>query len=149
MLENDLNMLYAEWDDAISDNLGCEILVSSGIYDFIVTKFERGRFEGNEKIPPCNKAILTLRILTWEGSAFCKTELILHRSLEWRLSSFFRCIGEKRMGVPYTMNWDHVRGARGCAKFDVQIYIDSDGNDRGENVVTEYFDKIPDEQLFT
>lgn len=47
------------------------------------------------------------------------------------------------------MNWDHVRGARGCAKFDVQIYIDSDGNDRGENVVTEYFDKIPDEQLFT
>ena len=59
MLENDLNMLYAEWDDEISDNLGCEILVSSGIYDFIVTKFERGRFEGNEKIPPCNKAILT------------------------------------------------------------------------------------------
>lgn len=149
MLENDLNMLYVDRDSEISNNLGGEILVPSGKYDFIVTEFERGRFEGNEKIPPCNKAILTLKILTWEGLAFCRTELILHRSLEWRLSSFFRCIGEKRMGVPYTMNWDYVLGARGCAKFDVQIYIDSDGNERGENVLTEYFDGIPDEQLFT
>ena len=47
------------WDDEIQNEGGYEVL-PEGDYTFRVEKFERARHAGSEKIPPCNKAILTL-----------------------------------------------------------------------------------------
>ena len=49
-----------DWDDEIENEGGGWVLLPEGEYDFIVEKFERGRHEGSAKIPPCNKAVLTL-----------------------------------------------------------------------------------------
>ena len=81
------------WTDEIEDDGSGNILLPEGDYNFEVTNFERGRFPGGPKLTPCNKAMITVRVDTEEGSAFVKFDLLLHRSVEWKLSAFFRCIG--------------------------------------------------------
>ena len=51
------------WDDAINgdDANGYEPL-PEGDYHFTVKTFTRGRYEGGPKMPPCNKAVLTLEL---------------------------------------------------------------------------------------
>ena len=49
------------WDDTISQDNEYTLL-PEGDYQFTVTKFERARHNGSDKLPPCNKAILTLEL---------------------------------------------------------------------------------------
>lgn len=49
------------WDDEISRESDFTI-IPEGDYDFTVTGFERGRYDGSEKLPPCNMAIVTLAV---------------------------------------------------------------------------------------
>ena len=83
-----------DWDDVIESDGQEFVILEEGDYIFTVTGFERGRFPGGPKVPACNKAALTLQVKTDEGIATVRTDLLLYRSLEWRLSSFFRCIGQ-------------------------------------------------------
>ena len=51
-----------DWDSEI-ENEGSDFIVAEpGDYDFVVTNFERGRFQGSAKMPPCNQAKLTIRL---------------------------------------------------------------------------------------
>ncbi len=45
------------WDDEVEDK---SPLVPEGEYNFTVETFERGRFNGSEKMPPCPQAMLKL-----------------------------------------------------------------------------------------
>ena len=56
-----------EWDDAIESDGQEFIILEEGDYNFRVVEFERGRFPGSAKIPPCNKAALTLQVKTADG----------------------------------------------------------------------------------
>ena len=106
--------------------------------------FERGRFPGSAKIPPCNKAALTLQVRTPEGKiASVKVDLILFRSLEWRLSAFFRCIGQKKHGERLVMNWGKVLGSHGRAHFKPRSYTNRDGEERRINDVDRFYDYDP------
>ena len=59
MSEYDSSFREFGWDDEIqNDSTPFEVL-PEGDYRFRVEKFERGRHSGSEKIPPCNKAILS------------------------------------------------------------------------------------------
>ena len=107
MMNNNLAM---DWNDAIEDDGQEFILLEEGDYNFVVRDFERGHFPGSAKLPACNKATLTLEVETREGSAFVKTDLILCRTLEFRISSFFRSIGQKKHGERLVMNWNKVPG---------------------------------------
>ena len=49
------------WDDEIENDNEFQIL-PDGDYNFTVTGFERGRHQGSAKLPPCNKAIITLNV---------------------------------------------------------------------------------------
>ena len=109
MMNNNLAM---DWNDAIEDDGQEFILLEEGDYNYVVRDFERGHFPGSAKLPACNKATLTLEVETREGSAFVKTDLILCRTLEFRISSFFRSIGQKKHGERLVMNWNKVVGAR-------------------------------------
>lgn len=102
MLNN--NDMLMDWDDAIENDGQEFVILPEGDYNFTVTDFERGRFPGSAKIPACNKATLTLQVNTADGIAAIKTDLILYRSLEWRISAFFRCIGQKKHGERLVMN---------------------------------------------
>lgn len=138
MLNN--NDMLMDWDDAI-ENDGQEFyILPEGDYNFTVVDFERGRFPGSAKLPACNKATLTLQVNTADGTATIKTDLILYRSLEWRISAFFRCIGQKKHGERLVMNWNAVVGSRGRAHFKPRNYTDRDGNERQANDVDKFYD---------
>jgi len=128
------------WDDVIEDDGQEFITLPEGDYAFQVIDFERGRFPGGRKIPPCNMASLTLEVRTPEGTAHIRTDLILYHSLEWKISSFFRSIGEKEKGKRLAMNWDRVINARGRAHFKPRTYVGSDGQEHTVNNVDRFYD---------
>lgn len=142
---NNQNMCMG-WDDQIENDGQEFIILPEGDYNFTVTEFERGRFPGSAKIPACNKATLTLEVKTNEGVAYVKTDIILYRSLEWKISSFFRCIGQKKHGERLTMNWNAVLGSRGRAHFKPRTYIGNDGQERQANDCDRFYDW--DEKFF-
>lgn len=128
------------WDDEISSDSGNFVLLEEGDYDFTVAAFERGRFLGSAKIPACNKAILTLSVDTPAGTASVKYDLILYSTLEWKISEFFRAIGQKKHGEPLRPRWNQVVGSRGRAHFKPRTYTKKDGGEGQANDVTKFYD---------
>lgn len=105
------------WDDTIENDGGEYIVLPEGDYPFTVTSFERGSFPGGAKIPACNKAVLTLTVEHEGTSVNVKTDIILYKTIEWKISAFFRCIGLKKHGEKLKMKWNEVVGRTGRAHF--------------------------------
>lgn len=137
--QNNQNM-FLDWDDAIESDGQEFVILEEGDYNFTVTGFERGRFPGGQKIPACNKAALTLQVSTPQGIAVIHTDLLLYKSMEWKLSAFFRCIGQKKHGERLVMDWNRVIGSRGRAHFKPRNYTDRDGNERQANDLDRFYD---------
>ena len=136
---NDQSMVM-DWNDTIENDGQEFVILEEGDYNFTVTGFERGRFPGGPKVPACNKAALTLQVKTDEGIAVIRTDLLLYRSLEWRISAFFRCIGQKKHGERLVMDWNRVVGSQGRAHFKPRTYTDRDGNERQTNDIDRFYD---------
>ena len=51
-----------DWDSEINNESSDFVLLPEGDYDFTVEKFERGQFDGSEKMPACKKAIVTFTV---------------------------------------------------------------------------------------
>lgn len=130
-----------DWEDIIEKESSGFILLPEGDYEFEVIGFDRARHTGSEKIPPCNKAILKLKIKTPENDAVVILHnLFLHSVVENFLSSFFASIGQKKKGEPLKMNWSTVVGSKGRA----HIYIDNyksqkDGSEHKSNKVKKFY----------
>lgn len=139
MIENNKDLLI-DWDDTIETDGQEFILLPDGEYNYKVTNFERGRFPGGAKIPACNKAIITLQVETPQGVAIVKFDLLLYRTLEWRISAFFRSIGQKKHGEKLTMDWNKVVGSRGRAYFKQRSYTTQSGDERKTNDIDKFID---------
>ena len=139
-MEMDTNIM--DWNDTLESDGQEFIVLPEGDYTFTVTGFERGRFPGSAKLPPCNKATLTIRIDNDQGPATARFDLILYRTLEWKIASFFRSIGQKKHGEKVTMNWNGIVGARGKAHIKPRTYT-KDGEERQVNDVDRFFDHDP------
>lgn len=131
---------YFDWDDAIENDGQEFIILPEGDYVFTVTDMERGWFDGSQKMSACNMAKLTLEVKTADGTAQTKTNLLLHKSMEWKLSSFFRSIGQKQHGQKLVMNWAKVPGSRGLAHFKPRTYTGNDGVERTANDCAKFLD---------
>ena len=127
------------WDDEIVKESDFTLL-PEGDYDFTVTGFERARHEGSEKLPPCNKAILSLRISTPDGDVTLKHNLFLHTKTEGMLSAFFCAIGQKKHGEKLRMNWQAVIGAKGRCKVAIRKWKGNDGIERENNEIKKFYD---------
>ena len=126
-----------EWEDEVTQESSFTLL-EEGDYRFRMVSMERGRHNGSDRIPPCNKAILDLTFKAPDGSrGKCKDFLLLHESVEWKLCAFFRSIGQKQHGTGITMDWSKVQGAKGRAHVII--------NDDGYNRVDKYLDPEEDE----
>ena len=90
------------WDDEIQNDGPEYVVLPDGDYNFKVTGFERGRYEGGEKIPACNMAIITLEIENNKGICFIQNRLFLHSRCEGLLCAFFTCIGQRKHCLLYT-----------------------------------------------
>ena len=93
------------WDDEIQRDESPFQVLPEGDYNFTVKKFERARHSGSEKIPACNKAILTVAVSSAEASGDVLTNLFLHSKFEWKLCQFFTSIGQRKHGEAMRMNW--------------------------------------------
>lgn len=129
-----------DWDDVIEDDGSEFVTLEEGDYDFTVKGFERGRFPGSAKLPPCNKAIVTLEVKNKIGTALVYTDFILHHSFGKRISAFFRSIGLKKRGEGLKMPWDQIQGRRGRAHFKVRTYTGRDGKEHRANDVGHFYD---------
>lgn len=130
-----------QWDDTIEKESSDFILLPEGDYNFTVESFERGRHGGSEKLPPCNKAVLTLVIGTAEGDVRITHNLFLHSKTEPLLSAFFTCIGQKKKGEPLKMDWGMVPGASGRCRVVVSPYRNRDGEERKCNDIKKFYPK--------
>lgn len=129
-----------EWDAYIEKESEF-VLLPEGDYDFTVTSFEKGWFDGSAKIEACNKAILELTITApGLGTSIVKENLLLSDKVEWKLCEFFRCIGQKQHGTGVKMNWNKVQGAKGRAHIVINEYTGNDGNNYKNNKVARYLD---------
>ena len=117
-------------------------MLPGGDYPFEVTGFERGRHNGSEKLPPCNKAVVNLKLTTPEGlTATIKENLFLHSSQEGKLCAFFICIGQRKHGEKLQMNWNKVIGAKGVARIYIDKWTsDKDGREFENNKVKRYLE---------
>lgn len=115
------------WDDEIQQE-STFTLLPEGDYAFKVVNFERAWYDGSDKIPPCNKAIITIKIETPTGDAELKENLFLTTKTEGLLSAFFASIGQKKKGEPLRMNWNKVIGSTGKVKVGTRTYNESTYN---------------------
>lgn len=148
MIEN--KDMLMDWNDSIETDGQEYVLLPEGDYNFTVINFERGRFPGGPKVPPCNKASITVQVNHKDGVATVKFDLLLYRSLEWRISAFFRCIGQKKHGEKLTMDWNIVIGSQGRAHFKQRTYTNQAGEEKVINDIErfvdyneEFFDDLP------
>ena len=145
-----------DWTDEIQNNSSDFILLPEGDYPFEVIKFERGRFDGSAKLPPCKMALLTLRIDGGSKGATAVTHrLYLHTKCEGLLCAFFTAIGQRKQGETLRMNWNSVTGSKGYARIEIHEWEKTDGTTGQSNQVKRFLDPTevirqePPKQSFT
>lgn len=84
-----------DWDGVI-ENDGEFIIVPPDDYNFVVKGFDRTRFNGSEKMPPCNQVTVDIAVNYNGQEVIIKHKLFLHTKVEGLLSAFFRGIGQKK-----------------------------------------------------
>lgn len=126
------------WEDSISQQDTEFVLLPDGDYDYEVVNFERGSYNGGDKLPPCKKAIVTLRIKNPAGETVTiKENFFLHSKCMNSLVSFFKSIGQSEdANGQIRMNWNAVVGASGRCTIGTKTY-----NGKKYNEVKKYLPK--------
>lgn len=131
-----------DWNDEIEKDSPDFILLPEGDYAFTVTELERGRHAGSDKLPPCNKAVIHLKIESPEGITMIKHNLFLHTKTEGMICAFFTAIGSRKKGERIQMNWDQVVGATGLVKLSIRTWEDKKtGELRKSNEVKKFYER--------
>nr|DAY29928.1 MAG TPA: Protein of unknown function (DUF669) [Caudoviricetes sp.] len=130
------------WDDEIIDPGEPEfVLLTPGIYDFTITGFERGHFDGSEKMDACSMAKLTLRCSNGVQETTVFTNLFLSSAVAFKLSKFAKAIGDmpagSTSGQKFHVDWNNIIGKSGKCKIKTRVY-----NGRSYNEVDDFI--VPD-----
>lgn len=129
------------WDSAIEKDSPDFVLLPEGDYDFKVVKFERGRYEGGDKLPACNMAILDIELSDLDGNTTTvRHRLYLHSRTEGLLCAFFTAIGARKHGERIQMNWNIVLGATGRCKVGVREYTNKNGEKSKSNEIRKFYE---------
>lgn len=123
MESNNLGRAY-DWNDTIGvEEQGSEyVVLPEGDYNFVVKSFERGRHEGSEKLPPCNKAVLSIEVSDGTNRTTIRHNLFLHSKCAGMLCEFFGAIGQHKHGEQLRMDWSRVVGSSGRCKVIVDSF---------------------------
>lgn len=131
------------WDELIENDSPEFITLPEGDYNFTVTGFDRARHNGSDKLPPCNKAVIHIKVEGNGGISTVKHNLFLHTITEGMLCSFFTAIGQRKKGEKLVMNWNKVIGATGRAKVGINKWSNDDGKEFTNNEIKKFY--APDE----
>ncbi len=132
-------MSELDWDSEISHDSEF-VLLPEGEYDFTVTKFDRARHNGSDKLPACNKAVLTIEVTDGKNKAIIEHNLFLHQKTEGFLCEFFTAIGQRKKGETLKMNWPAVMGAKGRCKVYVDKWTGKDGQPKEANKIKKFLE---------
>jgi len=131
------------WEDTIENDGADFVTLPKGDYDFEVVSFERARHAGSDKLPPCNKAVVHLKIEGDAGTCTIKHNLFLHTITEGLVCSFFVSIGQRKKGEKLTMNWAAVVGSKGRAKIGIHTWKNSTtGDEMTSNEVLKFLEPV-------
>ena len=120
-----------DWDAEIKDDSNGFTPLPDGWYIGRVLTVERDRHNGSAKIPPCPKAVVKLLLQARPGKNRTITmNLFLHSNMEWKLSEFFRAIGQKKHGERLRMDWAAVPGSRIRVCVKTKKFKNADGEER-------------------
>lgn len=108
------------WDDEVEKGNEYTI-IPEGDYDFVVESFERSRYEGSDKVPPCNRALLKIRVDAPEGTTVMNESLLLYDKMQWKLAEFFLSIGAEEKDDRVKMNWQMVPQSTGRATIEIRL----------------------------
>lgn len=128
------------WDDQIQNDSPDFAVLPEGDYDFEVVEFERARHAGSAKLPPCNKAVVHIKVEGAEGVSIIKHNLFLHSITEGMLCAFFTAIGQRKKGEKVTMNWNRVVGSKGRAKVGIRKWTNDQGEIREYNEIKRFYE---------
>lgn len=128
------------WDDQIETDGPEFVVLPEGDYDFEVVEFERGRHAGSDKLPPCNKATVHIKITGPEGVSTIRHNLFLHSITEGMLCAFFTAIGQRKKGERATMNWNTVVGSKGRAKIGIKNWTNDAGETKTFNEIKKFYE---------
>lgn len=127
------------WEDMIADEGSEWKPLPEGDYEFTVTKIERARHVGSEKMPPCNMAKVTVTVWGKEDKAEIVENLFLCNKMEWKLSQFFLSLGLKKHGEPLKMNWAAAQGKKGKCHVYIDTYKKKDGGEGQSNKIKKFY----------
>lgn len=130
-----------DWEDIIENDGPEYTLLPEGDYDFVVTGFDRERYPGSAKLPPCNKAVVHIQIDAPEGRTVINHNLFLHSKCEGLLCAFFSGIGQRKHGEKLRMNWAQVTGSTGRCKVGIREWVNDQGEKRQSNEIKKFYDK--------
>ena len=137
---------FLAWDAEITKDAPERVTLPAGKYQFMVQELEKGVYTGtSEKIGNgCPMATLKIVVYGGElGNSFVTDRLYLSDKMEWKLGTFFRCIGQKKHGERLVMDWNKVVGSQGRARFKVRNYTNRDGEQRQTNDLDRFYDYDP------
>lgn len=128
------------WDDEIIDPGEPDfILLTPGVYDFTITGFERGHFDGSEKMDACSMAKLTLRCSNGIQETTVFTNLFLSSAVAFKLSKFAKSIGDmpagNTSGQKFHVDWNNIIGKSGKCRIKTRVYNGKDYNDVDDFIV--------------
>ncbi|MFZ3132859.1 MAG: DUF669 domain-containing protein [Desulfosporosinus sp.] len=129
-----------DWDDQIENDSPDFVTLPEGDYDFEVIDLERARHTGSDKLPPCNKAIVHIKVQGAEGVTVIKHNLFLHSITEGMLCAFFAAIGQRKKGEKITMNFKTVIGTGGRAKIGIRKWKKDDGTEVVFNEIKKFYE---------
>lgn len=128
------------WDDEIIDPGEPEfVLLTPGIYDFTITGFERGHFDGSEKMDACSMAKLTLKCTNGVQETTVFTNLFLSSTVAFKLSKFAKSIGDMpagdSKGQKFHVDWNNIIGKSGKCRIKTRVYNGKDYNEVDDFIV--------------
>ena len=128
------------WDDEIIDPGEPEfVLLTPGVYDFTITGFERGHFDGSEKMDACSMAKLTLRCSNGVQETTVFTNLFLSSAVAFKLSKFAKSIGDmpagSTSGQKFHVDWNNIIGKSGKCRIKTRVYKGKDYNEVDDFIV--------------
>lgn len=134
---------FLAWDAEITQDAPERIVLPAGKYPFMVQEMEKGIYTGSSEKIGNGCPMATLKIVVYggeQGNSFVTDRLYLSDKMEWKLGSFFRCIGQKTHGKAYKMDWNSVIGKQGLCQIKVEKWKGDDGVERESNKIDRYLE---------
>lgn len=129
------------WDEEFTV---CEVpefvCLPKGVYEFTIVESSLGRFNGSDKLPPCDMAEVRIAVEGDEGKADITDRFYCCKKMKYKLSSFLQTIGLVHAGDRIMIDWPKLVGRKGRVSLSKREY-----NGREYNQVDFYV--LPKDQV--